>query len=354
MRVPPEIIFDCDLGDIFVIRVAGNVYDDDVFGSIEYAIEHFHVPLVVVMGHEPCGAVKAARDIIKAGKKKKEDLEGTDADAVEKLVAKIWDAVEAARDGQDDAIWLDKAVLENVYRVKKQLTDAVDAKIKTLQEHPLEDEKEQEQNLKDYKNVKILGARYDLDTGEVDEVVRVSELVGDKGGDDRSRDFVVLPPLGTRPASLKVRTGDISSLIQATYEWTVKYQGKPAFSLSPDGKKEAIDLDKPVISPDTDLGVSPGEDKTIILHDDLHDEYITEVAVTYGTYFGAQHIAQLAVGTNEHPLPNSLPKDYSYPYGSTNFSTDLQPHSFKASPWPNSIILTYRGRSRLSISFSVT
>lgn len=61
-RVPPELIFDQTLGKLFVIRVAGNVLDDDTIGSIEYAIEHFHSSLIVVMGHENCGAIKAAID----------------------------------------------------------------------------------------------------------------------------------------------------------------------------------------------------------------------------------------------------------------------------------------------------
>jgi carbonic anhydrase len=59
-RVPPELIFDHGLGDLFVIRVAGNVVAEDEAGSIEYALVHLHVPLLVVLGHEDCGAVTAA------------------------------------------------------------------------------------------------------------------------------------------------------------------------------------------------------------------------------------------------------------------------------------------------------
>jgi carbonic anhydrase len=59
-RVPPELLFDQGFGDLFVIRVAGNVLDDDVLGSIEYAAEHLGTPLVAVLGHENCGAVIAA------------------------------------------------------------------------------------------------------------------------------------------------------------------------------------------------------------------------------------------------------------------------------------------------------
>src|SRR5689334_11238962 len=59
-RVSPELIFDKGLGDLFVIRLAGNITDDAVIGSIEYAVEHLHTSLVVVMGHTNCGAVGAA------------------------------------------------------------------------------------------------------------------------------------------------------------------------------------------------------------------------------------------------------------------------------------------------------
>jgi carbonic anhydrase len=61
-RVPPEILFDQGLGELFVVRTAGNVVDDIGMGSIEYGAEHLHIPLVVVLGHEKCGAVKATID----------------------------------------------------------------------------------------------------------------------------------------------------------------------------------------------------------------------------------------------------------------------------------------------------
>jgi len=59
-RVSPELVFDQGLGDLFVARVAGNVVDADVAGSIEYAVLHLHTPLVLVLGHQKCGAVMAA------------------------------------------------------------------------------------------------------------------------------------------------------------------------------------------------------------------------------------------------------------------------------------------------------
>lgn len=61
-RVPPEVIFHTGLGDLFVVRAAGNVTDKAILGSIEYGAEHLKIPLIVVMGHESCGAVKATMD----------------------------------------------------------------------------------------------------------------------------------------------------------------------------------------------------------------------------------------------------------------------------------------------------
>src|SRR6266704_479902 len=59
-RTPPELIFDQNLGDLFVIRTAGNLVDDHALGSIEYGVEHLGARLIVVLGHQRCGAVKAA------------------------------------------------------------------------------------------------------------------------------------------------------------------------------------------------------------------------------------------------------------------------------------------------------
>jgi len=66
-RVPPETIFDQGIGDIFVIRVAGNVIDEDVLGSLEYACKVVGVKLIIVLGHTHCGAVKGACDDVKMG-----------------------------------------------------------------------------------------------------------------------------------------------------------------------------------------------------------------------------------------------------------------------------------------------
>lgn len=61
-RVPPELIFDANFGELFIVRVAGNVISPEVAGSLQYAGSHLHTPLFLVLGHEGCGAVKAALD----------------------------------------------------------------------------------------------------------------------------------------------------------------------------------------------------------------------------------------------------------------------------------------------------
>src|SRR6516165_3265554 len=66
-RVPPELIFDADYGELFIVRVAGNVVSAEVMGSLQYAGAHLHTPLFVVLGHEGCGAVTAAVDTMLRG-----------------------------------------------------------------------------------------------------------------------------------------------------------------------------------------------------------------------------------------------------------------------------------------------
>jgi carbonic anhydrase len=66
-RVPPEWVFDAGLGELFVVRVAGNVVSSEVAGSLQYAGEHLRTPLFVVLGHEGCGAVRAALETKHAG-----------------------------------------------------------------------------------------------------------------------------------------------------------------------------------------------------------------------------------------------------------------------------------------------
>lgn len=103
-RVAPEHIFNQGLGDIFVIRTAGNVLDPVALGSIEYAAEHLHTRLLVIMGHEQCGAVAAAMSV--SGKP-----EGN----IGAILAKIMPAVEKAKaTGGTKADIMNKAIRENI------------------------------------------------------------------------------------------------------------------------------------------------------------------------------------------------------------------------------------------------
>ena len=106
-RVPPEIIFDQGLGDLFVVRVAGNVATDVELGSLEYGAEHLHVPLLVVLGHQRCGAVTAA-------------VEGGNAMGhINALIKLLSPAVEKSRTMSGDLV--ENSVKTNVEMVVKQL-----------------------------------------------------------------------------------------------------------------------------------------------------------------------------------------------------------------------------------------
>ena len=140
-RVAPELLFDQGLGDLFVVRVAGNIADDAVEGSIEYALEHLGARLVVVLGHERCGAVAAAVALAEQG--------GEAPGHLPALLKPIDPAVVQAKTMGGDV--LDAAIIANVGNTVAQLK-ACEPLIKEL----VHDEK-----------IKVVGARYDLDTGEV-------------------------------------------------------------------------------------------------------------------------------------------------------------------------------------------
>ena len=74
-RVPPELIFDANFGELFIVRVVGNVISPEVMGSLQYAGAHLHTPLFVVLGHEGCGAVKAALESKVDGKKHRSHIQ---------------------------------------------------------------------------------------------------------------------------------------------------------------------------------------------------------------------------------------------------------------------------------------
>jgi carbonic anhydrase len=148
-RVPPELIFDKSLGEIFVVRVAGNVPDPVVLGSIEYAAEHLGSPLIMVLGHERCGAVTAAVD----AKGKPEGNIGaiikTIAPAVKKAKLECKECAQC--DLKDKAKLVECAIDENAKLVAANLPK----QSKVIREL-----------LKEGK-VKIVAAKYDLDDGKV-------------------------------------------------------------------------------------------------------------------------------------------------------------------------------------------
>jgi carbonic anhydrase len=157
-RVPPEVIFHAGLGELFVVRAAGQVTDRSVLASVEYAAEHLHVPLVVVMGHESCGAVKAAIET-PAGQSLGANLDY--------LVSAIRPAVTSTTSAAD-AAGLRAAVLRNVEENVNHLVD--DSEILA---HLLEGGE-----------VAIVGAYYELSTGRV----HFSDVVASRpafGGGDR-------------------------------------------------------------------------------------------------------------------------------------------------------------------------
>jgi carbonic anhydrase len=153
-RVPPEIIFDKGLGEIFVIRVAGNVPDPVVLGSIEYAAEHLGSPLVMVLGHERCGAVKATVD------SKGKSSGSKNIDAIVKAVAPS--VKTAAKDCQ--ACKDDKKCADN--RKDEFVECVVDANAKNVAASLTKNSKILN-HLLHAKKIKIVAAKYDLDDGKV-------------------------------------------------------------------------------------------------------------------------------------------------------------------------------------------
>jgi carbonic anhydrase len=136
-RVSPELLFDEGLGDLFVIRVAGNIVDDAVLGSIEYAVEHLGTSLIMVLGHEKCGAVSAA-------------VEGGIAPGhIKALVAAIQPSIEASAKEPGDRIH--NCVIANARRVARQVHESEPVMKDAVEKH----------------GVRVVAAVYALDTGKV-------------------------------------------------------------------------------------------------------------------------------------------------------------------------------------------
>jgi carbonic anhydrase len=137
-RVPPEILFDEGIGDLFDIRVAGNIVTKEVLGSLEYAVEILDTPLIMVLGHERCGAVTAAVE-----RKPLPGYIGSFVKAIKPAISKT------KGEFSDDLV--DSAVIANVqYQIQK-----LKQRSKILSQRLLDGK------------LKIVGGRYDLDTAEV-------------------------------------------------------------------------------------------------------------------------------------------------------------------------------------------
>lgn len=141
-RVPPELIFDVGFGDLFTIRLAGNIIAEDVIGSLQYAVSHLHTHLVVILGHEGCGAVAAT--VEEMLDKPKEPVH------IESLIQSIKPGLTKLNLKQDRESLMRAAVEANVRWSMQQLSALPEAK-KALQE----------------KYVILLGAVYELNTGRV-------------------------------------------------------------------------------------------------------------------------------------------------------------------------------------------
>ena len=141
-RVPPELLFDQGFGDLFVIRVAGNVIDTDVAGSVEYGVDHLGTNLVVVMGHEGCGAVTAALQT-------PEDLKN-EPNEIQALIGKIKPAIRKFDAGES----FDK-------KLKTSVEDNVRNSVKLLKAIPDLAKAEKESR------TKVIGTVYEIKTGLV-------------------------------------------------------------------------------------------------------------------------------------------------------------------------------------------
>jgi len=143
-RVPPEVLFDQGLGDVFVVRVAGNVASKETVASLQYAVDpaHLGVKLVLVLGHESCGAVDAAMGTLAPG--------AAPAGYLASLVDLILPAAKAAQ-GSGAAAKLDSAVRINVDNMVKLLTASQPLLAPMAASH----------------KIRIVGGRYDFHTGKV-------------------------------------------------------------------------------------------------------------------------------------------------------------------------------------------
>ena len=141
-RVPPELVFDAAFGELFIIRVAGNVLGESINGTLQYASTHLHTPLFVVLGHEGCGAVEAALA---------EKFHGArHRSRIATLLENIVPALESIDPTLPPEALLSAAVEANVRRTIREVLESPEAKARMAEG-----------------GVMVIGAVYDLVTGRV-------------------------------------------------------------------------------------------------------------------------------------------------------------------------------------------
>lgn len=140
-RVPVELVFDQGIGDVFSVRVAGNIINEDILGSIEYACKVAGSKIVVVMGHTKCGAVTAACNHVELGN-------------ITPLLDKIQPAV--------------KAVEANISQMNNDTIEQVSALNVELSIAKIRKESQILEDLEHEGSIKIIGAMYDVSTGKVE------------------------------------------------------------------------------------------------------------------------------------------------------------------------------------------
>lgn len=140
-RVPVELVFDQGIGDIFSVRVAGNIVNEDVLGSIEYSCKVAGSKIVVVMGHTKCGAVTAACNNVELGN-------------ITALLEKIKPAVKSLHNGSEE---MDDPTIEKV-----AVQNVLDSINRIRKESPILSEMEEDGE------IEIVGAMYDVKTGKVE------------------------------------------------------------------------------------------------------------------------------------------------------------------------------------------
>lgn len=141
-RVPPELIFGAGLGDLFIVRVAGNVMSPEVAGSLQYAAVHLHTPLLVILGHEGCGAIQAAL---------KAKIQGpSERSRIQLLIDGLIPALSEVDLSLDAEAQLSQAVEANVRWVMRQILESPEGQARLAEGR-----------------MKLVGAIYELKTARV-------------------------------------------------------------------------------------------------------------------------------------------------------------------------------------------